>query len=253
LLTADSSSTTTTTTLYPWRQVEEEQAERYRTICRHFDNNARYAIQGKDQEAETAAIAGLELVSELYDDLLDPADRFLSDTAGDRLLDMVRFCFGYAFQVGDTTWPNKTNSVYELEGPWTAPGVRENWMAVRGWLLVTEMDKLGLFERNSAHLRAFMVRAVNFVAELCFGLWGRAVVANSEEHAEFWDALDNDALILIADQEDNADPVVRDAAKDADSDLVLRDKWVKCRKKQAELRRERLEAEFERQMRMMML
>jgi hypothetical protein len=96
--------------LYPWRQVEEEQAERYRTICRHFDNNVRYAIQGKDQEAETAADAGFKLVADLYDDLVCSADRFVSDTAGNRLLDLVRFCFGYASKVGNTTWPGRLNS-----------------------------------------------------------------------------------------------------------------------------------------------
>jgi hypothetical protein len=88
--------------LYPWRQVEEEQAERYRTICRHFDNNVRYAIQGKDQEAETAADVGFKLVADLYDDLVC--------SAGDRLLDLVRFCFGYASKVGNTTWPGRLNS-----------------------------------------------------------------------------------------------------------------------------------------------
>jgi hypothetical protein len=140
-LTADSSSTTTATTLYPWRQVEEEQAAHYRTVCRHFDDNVRLAIQGKDQEAEIAAIAGLKLVSALWDDLCNPADRFLSDTAEDRLLDLVRFCFGYAFKVGETTWSVKTKSVYALEGPSAIfTGEMENWMALRGLLLVTELD-----------------------------------------------------------------------------------------------------------------
>jgi hypothetical protein len=118
----------------------------------------------------------------------------------------------------------------------------ENWMALRGLLLVTEMDgRLHLFDHDSAHIRAFMVRALNFVAELSFGLWGHAVMAYNDEHAEFWGELDTDALISIGDQEYNADPVVRDAAADADFDRELRAVWVERRKEQARLRRVRQE------------
>lgn len=55
-----------------------------------------HAIQGNHQAALLAADQGFTLVQELYYGHLSPTDRFVSDTASDRLLDLVRFCFRHA-------------------------------------------------------------------------------------------------------------------------------------------------------------
>jgi hypothetical protein len=226
LLTFD--STTTTTTLYPWRQVEEEQAARYRAICRHFDDNVRYAIQGNHQAAFLAADQGFILVQELYYDLLNPADRFVSETAGDRLLDLVRFCFSQDSKVGNTTWLRCSNSVSGVWTSWDADGPQRNWMVKRGEYLLFDLAWVcGLINHSSPRLRAFMVGALNFLAEFSFRQTQRAILAQSSgSHAGSWWRCDQRALAELSMQIRHADPFVRDAALDARADKEIREAWI---------------------------
>jgi hypothetical protein len=226
-LTADNSTNTTT-------EIEEAQATRYRTICGHFDDNLRHVIQGNHQEAFLAADQGFILVQELYYDLLSPADCFTSNTAGDRLLDLVRFCFSRASEVGNTDWPRWQNSV---SGGWNRLSAAANvppinWMAERGLNLVVDLDAVcGLFRHthlSSPRLRAFAVRALNFLAEFSFDSTTRAVVGSSPRaHVAQWLSYDQVALRVMGLQIHNADPAVRGAALDALFDQTIRAAWYK--------------------------
>jgi hypothetical protein len=162
--------------------------------------------------------------------MIDTADRFTSDAAGDCLLDLVRFCFRSALPVGDTTWPSHLNSVSEYLSPSAVTSAQEHWMARRGLSLVMDLDSdWQLFQHSSPRVRAFMVRALDFVAESSFVLWGHVIMEVDDlEHprALLWDQFDQDALQLMSSQIQHADPVVRDAALDAGIDLEMREAWL---------------------------
>ena len=183
-------------------------------------------------------------MQDLYD-MIDRADRFRSDAAGDCLLDLVRFCFRYAFAVGGTTWPSHLNSVSELVCPSDAIVAQDNWMAHRGLSLVLDLESdWQLFQHSSPRVRAFMVRALGFVAESSFGLWGQVMVELDDlghPRAELWDQFDQDALRLMSSQIQHADPFVRDSALDAGADLEIRDEWPASRLEQDRARQARLD------------
>jgi hypothetical protein len=214
--------------LYPWRQVEEAQAARNRTVCRHFDENIHHAIQGNYQAAFLAADQGFILVQELYYDLLSTADRFVSDTAGDRLVDLVRFCFSHEFKVGNTTWLRCSNSVSGIWDPPDADGPQRNWMVGHGeYLLFDLVSVCDLFNHPSPRLCAFMVRALNFLAEFSFRQTQRAILARSSDSYRMrWERYDVLALNELSLQDHNADPFVRDAALDARKDRKVRVGWI---------------------------
>lgn len=241
---ADLCNSTTTTTpapLYPWRQVEEAQAARYRNICREFDDNIRHVIQGNHQAAFLAADAGFIIAQELYYDVLNTADRFLSDTASDGLLDLVRFCFGHAFRVRNTNWSQGLNSVGWIWVPRNTDGPQSNWMVKRGLNLVTDLlGMLDLFNHPSPRLRGFMVKALNFVAEFSFAEMQRCLIYEhlSPEDVNntimwFWAMRYVFSLNALRLQIHHADPFVRDAALDAQFDMNLSNRWTRVTIRQA--------------------
>jgi hypothetical protein len=101
-------------------------------------------------------------------------------------------------------------------------------MAVRAFLLVLELDKVGgLFTHASPRLRAFMVRALDFIAEFSFESGARARRDNSTSLDGMWLRYEAVALGLISRQVKNADPFIRDAALNAGKDLKVREAWYK--------------------------
>lgn len=229
MLTADNSTITITDTM----QVEEEQAALYRTICGHFDDNIRNVIQVNHQEAFLAAEQGFLLVQELYYGLFNSTDSFVSDTAGDRLLDLVRFCLRRASKVENTDWPRWQNSLAGIWGchsaAFSVPPI--NWMAERALNLVVDLEAVCRvfhhYHPSSPRLRAFAVKALNFVAEFSFESAMRAVLIESPRtEVQLWLSHDKLALGVMVLQIHNADPFVSGAALGALFDQKIQKAWL---------------------------
>jgi hypothetical protein len=95
---------------------------------RHWRNNVNATMHGVQEEATCAANAGFELAVQLFRDIRS-GTRSVSEIAFDRLKELVRFCFSYAFETGSSTWPRCRNSIRARTLPYAQlPGQEENWM-----------------------------------------------------------------------------------------------------------------------------
>jgi hypothetical protein len=212
------------------------QTARNETIMLHWRNNVSATIQGKQGEATRAANAGFELAEQLYRDIRSGTS-LVSSIAFDRLKELVRFCFSYAFGVNGTTWPECNNSIrYRHLPPAQNPEQEHNWMVERGlWLVYDLYFHLQLHLNLRQRLRRVLVEGFHFVADLCYEEELRATdrEVGSQSTLTWWQEAGDQVLHFLA--EDMKGPtvgrVIRDASENAVVDQLVRMRWRKLLKK----------------------
>jgi hypothetical protein len=213
-------------------QELDRQTARNEEIMRHWCNNVSATIQGVQEEATCAANAGFQLAEELYQDLRN-GTRLISTTAFERLKELVRFCFSYAFMVGRTTWPRCRNSINARHlPPAQLPELEHNWMVKRGlWLVYDLYFYLHLDTNLRSRLRRVLVDGLHFVSALCNENEIRAtdLVVGSPSTLPWWQQAGDQVLTFLVKDLGGAtaDRIILDAAEDARIDLLVRRQWRK--------------------------
>lgn len=210
------------------QQEVARQTARNEEIMSFWRSNVGFAIQGARGQADSASDAGFQLAGQLYQDIRNPIV-LVSRTACDRLLELVRFCFSYAFGVRDTTWPKCRNGIWARSRPlppsrWS-PAEERNWMVKRGLNLVYDLQRfLRLHCQVLNRMRQFSVDSLHFVSGLCHEQGIAALHAfRGDANRRFWWQKKGDRVLrFLGGLVRSPDRVLRDAGFDALRDRVLR-------------------------------
>ena len=211
-------------------QELDRQTERNEEIMRHWRNNVSATIQGVQEEATCAANAGFQLAEQLYQDIRS-GTRLVSTIAFDRLKELVRFCFSYAFKVNGKTWPRCRNSIgARLLPPAQLPQQEHNWMVKRGlWLVYDLYFYLHLDTNLRQSLRRVLVDGLHFAANLCYEEELRATdrLVGSQSALTWWQGAGDQVLFFLVDRVGipTAGRLILDAADNAGKDLLVRNNW----------------------------
>jgi hypothetical protein len=210
----------------------------------HWRNNVSATIHGVQEEATCAANASFQLAEQLYRDIWSGTS-LVSSIAFDRLKELVRFCFSYAFGVNGTTWPRCRNSIGARHlPPAQLPQQEHNWMVKRGlWLVYDLYFYLQLDLNLRQRLRRVLVDGLHFVADLCHEEEIKAtdLVVGSQSTLSWWQGAGDQVLDFLA--EDMKGPtvggVIRDASENAVVDQLVRMEWRDLweRRRQEEMER----------------
>jgi hypothetical protein len=210
-------------------QELDRQTARNEEIMRHWRNNVSAAIHGVQEEATCASNAGFQLAEQLYQDIRSGTS-LVSSIAFDRLKELVRFCFSYAFGVNGTTWPQCRNSIGARHlPPAQLPQQGHNWMVKRGlWLVYDLYFYLHLDTNLRQRLRRVLVDGLHFVADLCHEEEIRAtdLVVGSPSTLPWWQGAGDQVLDFLAGMNvATAGRIIHDASSNAVVDLLVRMDW----------------------------
>jgi hypothetical protein len=197
---------------------------------RHWRNNVNATMHGVQEEATCAANAGFELAVQLFRDIRS-GTRSVSEIAFDRLKELVRFCFSYAFETGSSTWPRCRNSIRARTLPYAQlPGQEENWMVKRGlWLVYDLYFHLQLHTNVRSLSRKILVDALHFASGLCheYEIAASGLPIGSPSTLSWWQVAGDQALaFLVCMGWNTADRVITEAAINAMWDCYLRVVWM---------------------------
>jgi hypothetical protein len=186
-------------------------------------------MQGDQEEATCAANAGFVLAEQLFHDIHN-GTRFVSEIAFDRLKELARFCFTYAFGTGSTTWHRCRNSIRARSlPPAQLPGQEQNWMVERGlWLVYDLFFHLQLHLNLRSLSRKILVDSLHFVSGLAheYEIAASGLPIGSVSTLTFWQRTGDQVLLfLILMGWTTADRIISDAAINAMWDFLLRVKW----------------------------
>jgi hypothetical protein len=196
---------------------------------RHWRNNVSATIHGVQEEATCAANAGFQLAEQLYRDIWSGTS-LVSSIAFDRLKELVRFCFSYAFGVNGTTWPRCRNSIGARHlPPAQLPQQEHNWMVKRGlWLVYDLYFYLQLDLNLRQRLRRVLVDGLHFAAGLCHEEELRTIDPDngSASALPWWQGAGNQVLYFLAGMNTfTAGRIIHDASSSAVVDLLVRMDW----------------------------
>jgi hypothetical protein len=220
----DCSDRSTTTNNNNNQQEVDRQTARTQEICRQWDLNLRHVIQGQHAQAIAASDSGFGLTEQLYQDITH-GTRSVSGIACDQLLELVQWCLSQDLEAGGTTWLACENSVSaRAEHPIMTPGDETHWLVARGlWLVYDLTGEYRLDQEMRLRLREFNVRALRFVADLCYDAEVRAVTtAPQSSQRMWWRDSGDEVLDRLSNHRNSADQSIHDAALGALRDLAWR-------------------------------
>ena len=212
------------------QQEVDRQTARTKKIMEHWRVNYHSTIRRVQEEATCAANAGFQLAEQLYRDIVDGTSSVRS-IAFDQLKELVRFCFSYAFEIGQMTWPSCRNSIHARNlPPAHTPGQEDNWMVERSlWLVYDLHNHLQLDMNVRSALRRGLVDGLHFVSGLCHEkeIAASDHVNGSLSTLPWWQDAGDEVLEFMVDTygHGTADRILRDAADDAEMDQDLRKAW----------------------------